>query len=99
MEIIGLVLTLFIFAVTIVIGGMCFLKSIYFFSKALSHRNVEVTAKNYFTSFNFTNALFVPNGLTSVGKTYRLKALKNIGVFICLMSLLIATDHLTKLGL
>jgi hypothetical protein len=99
MEIIGLVLTLLIFAITMVVGGVCFIKSIYFFSKALSHRNVEVTAKNYFTSFNFTNALLVPKGLTSVGKMYRLKALKNIGVFMCLMSLLIVTDHLTKLGI
>jgi hypothetical protein len=41
----------------------------------------------------------VPKGLTSVGKMYRLKALKNIGVFMCLMSLLIVTDHLIKLGI
>ena len=90
-EIINIILGSIFLVIAVVVGFPCLIKSIYFFSKALDHRNLEVAKKNYFTSFNFSNALWVPNGLTLEGREYRQKALRNLVVFIgvvCLLALL-----------
>jgi len=84
MEIIGIIAVLICFAITIVLGGFCLIRSIYFFGKALSHKNKDVTENNYFSSFNFTNAIWIPNGLTEKGQEYRAKAIKDFGIFVFL---------------
>ena len=60
---------------------------------ALSNQNCEVTSKNRYTSFNFTNALWVSNALNPKGKMYRAKAFKNLSVFIILVIALALVNH------
>lgn len=86
MEILGIILVPISFSITIVIGGIALFRGMYFVLKALANTNKEVTRANYFTSFNFTNAIWIPNGLTSKGRIYRTKALKNFGIFIILVA-------------
>lgn len=86
MELVGHSITLISFAITIVVGGISLLRSIYFFFKALSNANTEVAENNDFIAFNFTNAIWVPNGLTVQGREYRAKAIRSLGVFIILSS-------------
>lgn len=93
MEMISAVLSTVVFAVVLVVGGLCFFKGVYYFIKALANRNTEVTRSNYFTSFNFTNALWVSDALTPKGKQYRAKAIKNIGSFCCLVIVLAVVNN------
>ncbi|GGK81013.1 hypothetical protein GCM10007941_34290 [Amphritea balenae] len=84
MEILGISVVLISFAITIVIGGIALFRSMYFFYQALSNTNKDVVKNNYLTSFNFTNAVWVPGGLTLKGREYRAKAIKCLGIFIIL---------------
>jgi hypothetical protein len=95
MEMFGAISTSIFFAITIIFIGIAFFKSMYFFYKALSNTNKDVAKNNYFTSFNFTNALWVPNGLTSKGREYRAKAIKNLGIFIILIAANLTLANIT----
>ena len=94
MEILGAIVTLISFATTVVVGGICLFKGIFFMTKALAHRNHNVTGKNYFISFNIHNSLWIADGLTEEGKSYRVKAAKNISIFLGLLLLTFFLNHI-----
>ncbi len=89
MEIIGNSLVAISLSISIVFGSFVFIRAIYFLAKALSHTNKEVASRNRYISFNFTNAIWIHNGLTEVGCRYRTKALVNLGVFMVLIGITI----------
>jgi magnesium-transporting ATPase (P-type) len=95
MEMLGIISTSIIFAITIVIVAIALFKGLYFFYKALSNTNKEIAKNNYFTSFNLINAIWVPNGLTSKGREYRSKAIKKLGVFIILTVAMLILANIT----
>ena len=92
MELAGAVISTILLAVTLVIGGLCFFKGIYFIFKASSNRNEDVANQSSFVKFNFFNSLWVPKGLNEKGKIYRRKAAKNMFVFFGLLLLTAAVS-------
>ncbi|MBB3167179.1 hypothetical protein [Simiduia aestuariiviva] len=95
MEIVGVALTLLSFAITLVVGVVCFFKGLYFMSRAASNAASETVKRNSFVSFNKTNVLWVRNGLNEQGRMYRKKAFKNIAVFFALLFITALLSALT----
>lgn len=95
MEIVGLSIALISFSITVVIGGISLIRGVYFLFKALSNSNLDIAESNYFITFNFTNAIWVPNGLTAKGREYRAKAIKCLGIFIILSAITAALTMFT----
>ncbi len=95
MEIITSSIFLVGFSITAVLGGISFIKGAYYIFRAISNRNLSVSAAHPDTKFNICNALWVKNALTDEGKQYRIKGLKNIALFLCLLFITMGLAHLT----
>ena len=72
-------------AILLAVGLPCLVRGMYFTFKAVSNNEPSVATKNRFTRFNPFNALFVPGALNEAGIQYRLRAAKNLLVFVVLI--------------